>query len=255
MSRTILWIVTGFLTLAMIAMVIVQAYWIKRSIDTEEQQLGLVVNQVLSEISDELVRNETLITILDEIRPPVVQSQSQAVWNFHIDARSAYNIPDTALIRIENEDLNVDMEDVLVDGEDLLMDPKEEVVPVLTVEPEEIVKISEWEEQGSEDRDVEKPEPEEAKHFTYTPPDHSLKNQKVKLISDSLMVVLGEDDQERDSPRSRSLYLSTFPLGLRGSSVTRVATLGRLYPGSFSLANESSSSSVAFSPGLRTTAA
>ena len=58
MSRTVLWIVTIFLSLAMIALVAVQAYWIKHSIKSEENQLGLVVNQVLSEISNELVQND-----------------------------------------------------------------------------------------------------------------------------------------------------------------------------------------------------
>ena len=85
MSRTVLWIMTIFLSLAMIALVAVQAYWINHSIESEEKQLGLVVNQVLSEISDELVQNETIINILEEIRPPVIQHQSSAVWNFHID--------------------------------------------------------------------------------------------------------------------------------------------------------------------------
>ena len=72
-------------------MIVVQAYWIKRSIESEENQLGLVVNQVFSEISDELVQNETVLHILDEIRPPLIQHRSKAVWNFHIDARSSYN--------------------------------------------------------------------------------------------------------------------------------------------------------------------
>ncbi|MCK5066427.1 MAG: HAMP domain-containing histidine kinase [Bacteroidales bacterium] len=142
MSRTILWIVSVFLALAMVAMIIVQGYWIKRSMDLEENQLGMVVNQVLSELSDELVQNETVITILDEIRPPLIQYKSQAVWNFHIDARSAYNGSEDENIHIEAEDLN-----------------------------------------ENQDQDV----------YTYTSPDHSLKNQKVKMINDSLLVVLGED--------------------------------------------------------------
>lgn len=91
MSRTILWIVSLFLALAMVAMILVQAYWIRRSLESEEHQLGLVVNGVLSDISDELVQNETVLTILNEIQPPVIQYQSQAVWNFHIDARSSYD--------------------------------------------------------------------------------------------------------------------------------------------------------------------
>ncbi len=75
----------------MVAMVGIQVYWIKHSMEAEENQLDLLVHQVLSEISDELIRNETMITILDEIRPPLIQQQTQAVWDFHIDSRSAYD--------------------------------------------------------------------------------------------------------------------------------------------------------------------
>ena len=46
MSRTVLWILTVFLSIAMIALVVVQAYWFKNSIEAKEQQLGMVVNQV-----------------------------------------------------------------------------------------------------------------------------------------------------------------------------------------------------------------
>jgi two-component system phosphate regulon sensor histidine kinase PhoR len=90
MSRTVLWILTVFLSLAMIALVGVQTYWFKNSIDAQELHLGLVVNHVLGEISNELVQNETVMTILEEIQPPVIQHQSKSVWNFHIDGRGTY---------------------------------------------------------------------------------------------------------------------------------------------------------------------
>ena len=110
MSRTVLWIVTIFLSLAMISMIIAQAYWINRSRESEEKQLGMLVNQVLSELSDELVQNETVITILDEIRPPLVQQRSQAVWNFHIDARSAYNGSEEDSLQDLDADLDLDQD-------------------------------------------------------------------------------------------------------------------------------------------------
>jgi len=151
MSRTILWIVSLFLALAMVAMILAQVYWIRRSLESEEHQLGLVVNDVLSDISDELVQNETVISILDEIRPPVLQHQSQAVWNFHIDARSTYDRT--------NRSVNI------------------------AIEAEDMGEISE----------------EETTTFTYTAPDRSLKNQKVAMINDSLLVVLGEDPTIQDT--------------------------------------------------------
>jgi two-component system phosphate regulon sensor histidine kinase PhoR len=106
-----------------------------------------VVNGVLSDISDELVQNETVITILNEIHPPVIQHQSQAVWNFHIDSRSAYDRTESSVkITIKAEDLD-----------------------------------------------------EDENTFIYTPPDVSLTNQRVKMINDSLLVVVGEDITMQDT--------------------------------------------------------
>jgi len=131
----------------MVAMILVQAYWIRRSLESEEHQLGLVVNGVLSDISNELVQNETVITILNEIQPPVIQHQSQAVWNFHIDSRSSYDRTESKVeISIEEEDLD-----------------------------------------------------EHQAVFVYTPPDVSLLNQEVKMINDSLLVVVGEDISMQDT--------------------------------------------------------
>jgi len=112
MSRTILWIVSVFLALAMVAMILVQTYWIRRSLESEEHQLWRVVNEVLAEISDELVQNETVITILNEIQPPLVQYQSQAIWNFRIDSRSSYDRTGSRVdITIDSEEFNEDFDD------------------------------------------------------------------------------------------------------------------------------------------------
>jgi len=145
MSRTTLWIMTIFLSLAMIALVAVQTYWIKHSIESEENQLGLAVNKVLSEMSEELVQNETVLNILEEIHPPVIQHQSRAIWNFQIDSRSS-------LSKDAKEEIHVD--------ENVQMN-------------EEII--------------------------VFTPPHQSLKNQKIELIDDSVLVVLGEDELLHDT--------------------------------------------------------
>jgi two-component system phosphate regulon sensor histidine kinase PhoR len=139
MSRTVLWITTVFLSLAMIALVAVQGYWIKSSKDSKERQMGLLMNQVLADISDELVENETVLQILEELRPPLIRHQSQTVWNFQIDARSSYDV--TAKEEVQHD------EDVLL----------------------------------------------------FTPPHKSLKNQKVELIDDSVLVILGEDELLEDT--------------------------------------------------------
>jgi signal transduction histidine kinase len=139
MSRTLLWIMTIFLSLSMMALVALQAYWIKHSIRSEEVQLGLMVSQVLSEVSDELVKNETVINIIEEIQPPVVQHQSRAVWNFQIDARSS---------------LSRDSDHVVHMDEEL---------------------------------------------YFYSQPPAPLINQKVELIDDSILVILGEDELMQDT--------------------------------------------------------
>jgi len=142
MSRTVLWILTVFLSIAMIALVGIQAYWFKNSIEAKEQQLGMTVNQVLGEISNELAQNLTLTTILEEIQPPVVSHQSTAVWNYRIDSRTA--------VAGTNADRS----------------------------PEHISK-----------------RPEEPS----LDPHQTIKNQKVKIVDDSVIVVIGQDDLHEDT--------------------------------------------------------
>ncbi|MGM0474716.1 MAG: sensor histidine kinase [Bacteroidota bacterium] len=91
MSRTLLWIVTVFLSLTMLALVGLQAYWIKHSIESKQTQMGLVVNQVLADISNELEQNEAVLQILEELQSPLFRRQSRSVWNFRMDFRSSLN--------------------------------------------------------------------------------------------------------------------------------------------------------------------
>jgi two-component system phosphate regulon sensor histidine kinase PhoR len=129
---------TVFLSLAMLALIAMQAYWIKHSIQSEENLLGLTVNQVLSDVSDELVKNETVINILDEIHPPIVQHQSSAVWNYHIDARSALSADTDQLKQMDEQS------------------------------------------------------------YVYSSSPAPLKNQKVEIIDDSILVIQGEDTAMQD---------------------------------------------------------
>lgn len=141
MSRTVLWFLTVFLSIAMIALVVVQTYWFKNSIEAKEEQLGLVVSQVLEEISNELAENQTITTILEEIQPPVVHHQSTTVWNYRIDQRST-------LGEIEESD-------------------------------------------GRSEADRET--------HVYSQPHNSIINQKVEIIDDSIIVVIGQDESDEDT--------------------------------------------------------
>jgi two-component system, OmpR family, phosphate regulon sensor histidine kinase PhoR len=142
MSRTVLWILTVFLSIAMIALVGIQAYWFKNSIEAKQQQLGMIVNQVLGDMSIELAQNQTLTTILEELQPPVLSLQSTSVWNYRVDSR--------------------------------------------TLEAES-------------DHEIE-PEHEGGNSIKgYHEPHHTIKNQKVEIIDDSVIVVIGQDDLHEDT--------------------------------------------------------
>ena len=142
MSRTFLWILTVFLSIAMIALVVVQTYWFKNSIAAKEQQLGMVVKQVLDEISNELAQNQTITTILEEIQPPLIRHQSTAVWNYRIDQRSTL------------------------------------------AENGEVLEESKVQQGGA---------------LVYSEPHNSILNQKVEIIDDSIIVVIGQDEEDEDT--------------------------------------------------------
>ncbi len=160
----------------MVAMVGIQVYWIKHSMEAEENQLDLLVHQVLSEISDEIIRNETMITILDEIRPPLIQEQTQAVWDFHIDSRSAYDASEPEEVQAELEAYYEEAEEN--HGESDLIHVESDRIHVESEDPHVTV---------------------EEQVYIYTSPHHSLKNQTVELINDSVLVILGEDELMQDT--------------------------------------------------------
>ena len=96
----------------------------------------------MDEISTELAQNQTITTILEEIRPPVVNHQSTAVWNYRIDQRSSLG---------ENG----------------------------VVHEESIIQ-----QEGS---------------LVYSQPHNSILNQKVEIIDDSVLVVIGQDELHEDT--------------------------------------------------------
>ena len=69
MSKRFLWIIAVFMTLAMAGLIIVQSYWIGNAVDIKEKQFNQLVNNALSDVSDEVKRQETVFSIIDEIEP------------------------------------------------------------------------------------------------------------------------------------------------------------------------------------------
>jgi len=111
MSKRFLWIIAGFMTLAMAGLIIVQSYWIGNAVDIKEKQFSQLVTRSLSDISDEVRKQEAVLSIIDEIGPvdsalawetySRYEMQYSALEHFNnFTNRTAGNKPDT---KIHNE--------------------------------------------------------------------------------------------------------------------------------------------------------
>lgn len=69
MSKRFLWIIAVFMSLAMMGLIIVQAYWIGNAIDIKEKQFSQLVTKALSDASEKIRQQETVYHIIDEIEP------------------------------------------------------------------------------------------------------------------------------------------------------------------------------------------
>lgn len=57
------------MSLAMVGLIIVQAYWIGNAIDIKEKQFSQLVTKALSDVSEKIRQQETVFHIIDEIEP------------------------------------------------------------------------------------------------------------------------------------------------------------------------------------------
>lgn len=91
MSRKFLWIIAVFMGLAMIALIIVQAYWINNAYRLKEKQFSQLVNRALYNVVGEIQERETIWNIMDEAQVFDTSWQEEmAHWeqyNFDINAR------------------------------------------------------------------------------------------------------------------------------------------------------------------------
>jgi two-component system, OmpR family, phosphate regulon sensor histidine kinase PhoR len=69
MSRKIIWILIGVMSLAIIGLIIVQSYWIKNTYAAKEQQFRIHAFRTLGTIIDEIEKRETLTHVLGELNP------------------------------------------------------------------------------------------------------------------------------------------------------------------------------------------
>ncbi|TVR73522.1 MAG: sensor histidine kinase [Marinilabiliales bacterium] len=72
MSRKVIWILIGVMTLATTGLIIVQSYWITNAIEVKEQQFRLTAWRTLGTISNEIEKQEALTMVLSELRPSSV---------------------------------------------------------------------------------------------------------------------------------------------------------------------------------------
>ena len=80
MSKRVLWIAAFFMALVMIALIIVQAYWVTNTFRVKEKQFSQLVNRSLSNIAGEVQRQEAVWHIIDEIGPPDIDSIEALVF-------------------------------------------------------------------------------------------------------------------------------------------------------------------------------
>ncbi|MFC2086413.1 sensor histidine kinase [Bacteroidota bacterium] len=63
MSKKLIWIVTGIMTFALIALIVIQSFWIRRAIEIKEIQFVQLVNRALSQITHRLEMQDAMFQI------------------------------------------------------------------------------------------------------------------------------------------------------------------------------------------------
>lgn len=69
MSRKIIWVLIGVMTLATIGLIIVQSYWIKNAVEVKEQQFRFLAFRTLGSVTHEIEKQEALTMVLSELSP------------------------------------------------------------------------------------------------------------------------------------------------------------------------------------------
>ena len=71
MSRKVIWILTGVMTIGLLSLIIVQSFWIRNSLNIKEQQFSQQVNRALTSVINELEKKETVYQIIREVNSPL----------------------------------------------------------------------------------------------------------------------------------------------------------------------------------------
>lgn len=79
MNRKILWILTAIISIASVGLVIVQSRWLKMAVSTKEEQFEQTAALAMVQIIDKVEAQETVIQIIDEIKPYYSASSKKGV--------------------------------------------------------------------------------------------------------------------------------------------------------------------------------
>ncbi len=90
MSKRFLWIIAIFMACAMIALIIVQAYWILNAINVKEKQFAQLVNRTMDNVGNAVQQREAIWHIMDEVGIGKEDSNDTLMTEFVFDESSVF---------------------------------------------------------------------------------------------------------------------------------------------------------------------
>lgn len=91
MSKKIIWLLIGVMSMAIIGLIIVQSYWIKNAYLAKEQQFRFIAFRTLGSIINEIEKQEALTYVLGELNLPVADSltfSTRFFWDYNYQSIS-----------------------------------------------------------------------------------------------------------------------------------------------------------------------
>lgn len=86
----------------MIALIIMQAYWINNAVNLKEQQFSQLVDRILMDLGNDLQQQETVVRIINEIDPRMDSTGRVLIWNARAADRFNFRAGDS--LRLISED-------------------------------------------------------------------------------------------------------------------------------------------------------
>ncbi len=90
MSRRVIWILIGVMSVATAGLIIVQRNWIKNAVKVKEQQFNFIASRTLGTVTHEIEKHEALSMIINELRPSSVADSITYSSGFTINFNPRY---------------------------------------------------------------------------------------------------------------------------------------------------------------------